>query len=599
MKPGTHLVLTQLRYRDLVLDTAGWGIDFRPSDSYTQNSFFDNVLIKGVGAGGIAFNGNANKVNGVRHEGTPREGFSSSRGVVVIDGGGTSVTNSMVADLPADAVGFRLRGGDGSGHAWFTSNSVVPAGAAAPSAGAGAGFVFENLEALYIDDLGGRKAHFINAKGVRIARAWTDGDAASLAQMYEMDRGSRVLIDDVYSSREMASPNQDNAPFHVSRWHQGAVEAYLAARGDVAAKLPASPAAARPAIAIGVNARDFAGDDGFPVKGDGVHDDAAGIQKAIDVFLANRENPAAPQSGAVYLPTGVYRITQPLTLPSGVVLVGDGSGTAIKYAGAGGVAIRFNDPSGTVSGAGVENVSISAENGGGVGDVRGVPVVGARLIDLVFQVSGWGIDLRDLRDGRIDNVHQKRMGTGAVRLEARNTLVSAVNTEFGVREGFNADPALLVVKGDGNTITGNVIEGVPSGSAHGIYVSGAGVTYGTNWVELIGGGKPMAGKDKIAVIFENLRDARIHELFILTSSQRVKFVNSQATFTMLDTNAEQWPLRTVVLMDEATRLEVEFAVSRHGLGDHGAQVTVAEQLVLAPGGATTGGVWSARAGSSN
>jgi hypothetical protein len=596
VKAGVHLVLMQMRFRDLVLDTAGWGIDFRSNDSYTQNSFFDNLLIKSVGAGGIAFNGNANKVNAVRAEGAPRDGFSSARGVVVIDGGGTSVTNSVLADLPAGALGFRLRGGDASGLAWFTNNSVVPAGSAAPAAGDTAGFLFENLEALYIDDLGGRKAHFVNAKGVRIARAWADGDGASLAQAYEMDGGSRVLIDDVYSTQPMVSPNRDNAPFHVSRWHQGTVDEYLAARGDVAAKLPASPTVARPAIAIGVNVLEFTGDTGFPVKGDGVNDDTAGIQKAINVFLSNRDNPAAPQSGAVYLPTGLYKISQPLTVPSGVVLVGDGSGSAIKYVGAGGVAVRFSDPSGTVTGAGVENLSISAENGGGVGDVRGVPVVGARLSDLVLQVSGWGIDLRDLRDGRLENVHQKRLGAGAVRLEARNTLVSAVNSEFGVRDGFNADPAILVVKGDGNTITGNVIEGVPSGSAHGIYVSGTGVIYGNNWVELIGGGKPMAGKDGVGVIFENLRDARIHEVFGLTSAQRAKFINSQAIFTILDTNAEQWPLTTTVLLDEASRLNVEFAISRYGLGDPGPRVTVAEQLVLSPGGAATGGVWSPRAG---
>jgi hypothetical protein len=265
-----------------------------------------------------------------------------------------------LAELPGGALGFRMRGGDASGHGWFTNNSVVPAGAAAPAAGDAAGFLFENLEALYIDDLGVRKAHFVNARGVRVARAWTDGDANSLSQLYEMDGGSRVLIDDVYSAQGMVSPNRDNAPFHVSRWHQGTVQDYLAARGDVAANLPASPAVARPAIAVGVNVMEFAGDDGFPVKGDGVHDDTAGIQKAINVFLANRENPSSPQSGAVYLPTGLYKISQPLTVPSGVVLMGDGSGTAIKSVGAGGVAVGFTDPWGTVTGAGVANVSIRA-----------------------------------------------------------------------------------------------------------------------------------------------------------------------------------------------------------------------------------------------
>jgi hypothetical protein len=65
---------------------------------------------------------------------------------------------------------------------------------------------------------------------------------------------------------------------------------------------------------------------------------------------------------------------------------------------------------------------------------------------------------------------------------------------------------------------------------------------------------------------------------------------------MLDTNGEHWPLDKLVLRDEATTLDVGFAISRYGLGDHGPRVRVAEQLVLFPGGDTTGGVWSARPG---
>ena len=594
-RSGAHLVLTQMRFREIILDTAKWGIDFRGGKSYTQNCFFDNVLIRSVGAGGIAFNGNANKVNAVRHEGAPRPGFQPGAGVVVIDGGGTSVTNCRLADLPADAVGFRLRGGDVSSHAWFTNNRVLPGGAAAPAAGTGPGFVFENFTGLYLDDLAGRRARFINAKGVRIARQWVEGDAAALSQLFDADAVSRVLIDDLYGTGGAAPANDAGARFRVTRWHAGTAADYLAAGGDPDAALPPSPAAARAAVAIGVNAKEVAGADGLPVRGDGVRDDTSGIQNAINLFLANRANPAAPQSGAVYLPTGVYRITQTLTLPSGVVLVGDGAGTAIKYTGAGGVAVRFSDPSGTVTNAGVENVSISAEGGGGVGDVRGVSVVNARLADLVFQCSGWGVDLRDVRNSRLDNVHQMRLGSGSVRVEGPSNVLSAVNTEFGVRPGFNADPAILVVRGDFNTVTGSVIEGVPAGSAHGIYVSGTGVTYGNNWVEISGGSPTVEAKDQVAVIFENVRDARIGELFVLTAKQRAKFVNSQATVLTFDNTADNSPLTTAVLADAATRLNVEFAISRYGLGDLGTTASVTEQLVLSPPGGS-GTVWAGRAG---
>lgn len=592
VRAAKRLHLTQLRFVNIVLDTAGWGINFLAADSGTQNCFFDNVLFRSVGAGGINIRGNANKLNAIRTEGAVRPNFKAKGGVVVVDGAGTSITRSALAGLPADAVGFYLRGSDGIGPAWFTGNTVAPADAAAPAAGDGPGFVFENLEGMYVDDLGGRRARFTNTRGVRIARQWAPNGASSIPQLLDADSKSRILINDVYGPQETAGVNTDQGVFRVLRSRIGTAADYLTARGDPAAALPPSPALTRNAVAIGLNVKEFAGDDGINVRGDGIHDDSPGIQKAINLFLANRADPAAPQSGAVYLPTGIYRITTPLMLPSGVVLIGDGSGTAIRYTGQGGVAVRFSDPSGTVAGAGLENLSISADAGGGVGDVRGVPVVAARMKDLVFNTASWGIDLRDLRDSRIDNIHQKLLGAGSVRIDGPRNLVHAVNTEFGVRRGFNADPALVVVRGDFNTITGSVIEGVPSNSATAMYVSGSGVTFGNNWMEITSNG-PLAAKDGIAVVFENLRDARIHDIFLLNSKHRAKFVNSQAKFTIVDTNAEALPLEKLFLTDAASRLTIELAISRHGLGDANPAIEITEQLVLVPRGDGTGAAWVA------
>ena len=585
------LIFTQVRFRDIVLDTAGWGIDFRDNDTYTQNSFFDNILIRNVGAGGLRFSGNANKLNGIRTEGAPRPNFNPNTGVVRVGGDGTAVSNSELAGLPADAVGFYFRGN--GGHVRMT-NSTVPVGDA-PAAGTGPGFVFDNTIGTYIDDLGGRSAKFINSYGVRILRQWVDGSAAALPQVLQGDDRTRILIDDVYGSQDPGAINADKAVFHITRWNRATVNDYRAARGDPSALLPPSPAASRNATAIGVNAREFVNDSGIAVRGDGVNDDTTGLQKAINLFLANRDNPNAPRSGAVYLPTGTYRITQPLTLPSGVVLIGDGGGTAIRYTGAGGVAVRFSDPSGTVTGAGLENLSIGAENGGAIGDVRGVPVVNARMSDLVIDAAGWGIDLRDLRNSKISNIHQRQIGAGSVRVVGNHNTFYAINTEFGARPGFANEPALVSIKGDYNSITGCLIEGVPTGSAHAFYVSGTGVTFGNNWTEINNTGQAIA-KDRIAFIFEDLHDATFHDIYLLTSNQRARFVNSTATFQMLGAGAERFPLTTYFLMDANTRINAEWAISLYGLGDHGAGVTVAEQLVLYPGGDQSGGVWSARGG---
>lgn len=581
VRSATKLYVTLMRFRDLVFDTAGWGIDFRGSD--TQNSFFENLLFRNLGTGAIYIHGNANKLNAIQVEGPVRTGFRAEPGIVVALGAGTSISNSVIRGAAADAaVGFYVNGGLGGGIQLFRNNSVEAPGVAGP--GGRARFVFENIEALTIDDFDGKKAKFIEGGAVRISRQWVDGNAYDLANYLETDSRTRILVDNVYSLQGADAINGQRAGVRFANWHRGTTADYVAAGGGAIATLPPSPAGARNATAIGVNVKEFVGDDGVSVRGDGLHDDTSGIQKAINLFLANRDAPGAPQSGAVYLPTGVYRITAPLSLPSGVVLIGDGSGTVIRYTGTGGPAIRFSDPSGTVNGAGIENLSIGAEEGSAIGDVAGVPVIGARMVNLALNVSGWGIDLRDLRESTISNIHQKQMRLGSVRVDGRNNLVHAINTEFGVRSGFNADPALVVVKGDGNTVTGSVIEGVPSGTAQAFYLSGTGLVFENNWAEITHLG-PLDAKDGIAFTFENVSNARVNELYLLNSKHRARFINSQVTITLFDTLAESFPMKDYVLMDATSSLKLEFAVSRYGVGTvPGRNVQVDQELVLIPGG---------------
>ena len=55
----------------------------------------------------------------------------------------------------------------------------------------------------------------------------------------------------------------------------------------------------------------------FGAKGDGKADDTAVIQKALEA--------AAPGSGVVHMPAGLYLISASLTVPAGVTLIGDGA----------------------------------------------------------------------------------------------------------------------------------------------------------------------------------------------------------------------------------------------------------------------------------
>ncbi len=65
----------------------------------------------------------------------------------------------------------------------------------------------------------------------------------------------------------------------------------------------------------------------FGARGNGADDDTAAIHNAIN---------SLPGGGVVYLPTGTYRITQPLYLKSGMILRGDGAAaTRLHFEGAG------------------------------------------------------------------------------------------------------------------------------------------------------------------------------------------------------------------------------------------------------------------------
>lgn len=89
----------------------------------------------------------------------------------------------------------------------------------------------------------------------------------------------------------------------------------------------ASLLAAAPAMAQGLNARDFG------AKGDGQADDTAAIQKALDKASAN--------GSVVSLPPGQYRLNGRLTIPVGVSLVGSWQGPHTSHLDKGSVLLCY------------------------------------------------------------------------------------------------------------------------------------------------------------------------------------------------------------------------------------------------------------------
>jgi hypothetical protein len=559
------LYLSQLRFRDLVLDTAGWGINF--AGHQTQNCFFEDVTSRNLGSGGIRIEGNANKIVGYRTTGFARRGFSASPGVLTVIGDQNRVADCDIGPLPA-----------GSGSAYYI-NGIFPSlnnvraevASGTPTASDDVAFTFENVEGGLVDDLWGSKARFVNTQGLEVGRQWVGAEATDVLQLLQVDARSRVIVDEIAgpgasTGRVLPLPPLPSADKVVlGRRSEATRETYVA---TAAPKDYDMPVVTVGGATFGVNARDFLSDSGAPVTGDWVADDTTGIQAAIDFVARPRSTDGDPVvGGVVYLPAGVYRTTQPLLLPDGVVLVGDGSATVIRYEGNGGVAVRFQGAPGaqSVTGAGVENLCIDADNGGAIDGAWGTTLQNVRVRDVVLTCRDWGVDLRscDTRNSTFDNVHQRQFGAGAVWIEGSSNRLYAVNTDFGTRDGFWADPALMVVRGDNNSVIGCVIEGVLPNTATGYYVSGTRLHWGFNWAEMSNNLDVATGLNNTAFIFENVSDvARVDNLHILSTTQRAQLINSQVRALQINNLAENYPLRQYFSIDANSAMEIDWQIAR-------------------------------------
>ena len=560
-----RLFVLQFHARNITLDTAGWGINFEGHQ--TQNCYFEDVTVRTPGSGALLIEGNVNKVVGVKVVDWVRDGFFASPGLIVVKGDSNRIQDCVVGPLPA-----------GSGSAYYISgyfpsleNNRADVSGVIPTLADGVAFTFDTAEGGTIDDLRGRKAQFINTVALEIGRQWVGPDVITLDDLLVRDDVSRLIVNEmsgpltiggVSRATTVLRPAADRV--HVTRWADLPAELYFAGAPPVVNR-QTTPSVAGGAPAYGVNVRDFAADAGMP--GNLARDDTAAVQAAINALTRPRPRAAGGMAvgGIVYLPAGAYRITSPLLVPDGVVLVGEGAGTAIKYDGRAGAAIQFRTAGkSVVTGAGVENLCISAQSAGAIGAAPGTVLEGIRVQEVVLNCLGWGIDLRQCvtRNSAFDNVHQRDLGTGSVWVHGDGNRFYAINTEFGVRPGFVAEPALLVVRGDNNSIVGCVIEGVPDRSATAIYVNGSGLYWSHNWAEIQNTGIPDA-RNNDAFIFENVRNvAHVDNLHILTTVHRARFINSSVKIAQINNFGENFPLKDYFAFDSASTLEIDWVIAR-------------------------------------
>jgi hypothetical protein len=225
------------------------------------------------------------------------------------------------------------------------------------------------------------------------------------------------------------------------------------------AMVTAAQVAPPPAVVRSANARDFG------AKGDGVTDDTAAIQRALDSIQGG--------SGVVHLPAGSYRITGTLMVRDGCTLLGEGarwetSATRIVVLEPGFAAIRLHHVSA------VKGLSISYPNnrnnvsptkyppaillGGinpavedvafdcawdGVSTVPGIATGQSLFRNLTGHIHNVGMHLSGIRDiVRVENVHW--FVAGSPLDETTYYRANRVGFELGDVDGFIMSKCFII-----------------------------------------------------------------------------------------------------------------------------------------------------------
>ena len=189
----------------------------------------------------------------------------------------------------------------------------------------------------------------------------------------------------------------------------------------------------------------------FGAVGDGVADDTAEIQAAINA------------SGVVYIPDGTYKITSSISLKSNLLIYGNGTSSKIQISADGVKAFS------TGVSTGYSNIKISdlLINGGG------------QTTDIYTGYKGaYGVYLSGTTNAIVDNVHIEKMGI----VNSANPLI---DNPWG---GYGIVVEARYGNIDNIRISNCVVSNIAGGGAvygDGIYVAGYAPSVGTSFVDVV------------------------------------------------------------------------------------------------------------------
>jgi len=190
---------------------------------------------------------------------------------------------------------------------------------------------------------------------------------------------------------------------------------------------------------------------GYGAVGDGVTDDAAAIQAAIDAA-------SAAGGGIVFLPQGTYKITSSLTMKSGVSIIGVGGvNESVILNSSNGTALNF--PNTVIyTAVRLENFSIKGDTDGGYSPTYAIYGANFRTHCVIKNVRIWrhqyGIELNDCWYSLYENIYTNTTST-----------------------------AIKLITANGVTIRGCIIHGLTDNTASALEIAGSSVLIQANYFE--------------------------------------------------------------------------------------------------------------------
>src|SRR3990167_3508654 len=203
-------------------------------------------------------------------------------------------------------------------------------------------------------------------------------------------------------------------------------------------------------------------DPDYGAVGDGVTDDTAAIQAAIDDLKDSSETTQLTESRYLYFPKGIYLISSPISLYSGIILSGDGQGSLIKasggFAGTALVLLKGQGLNAYNQFSGYRDVGFEC-----TGAIWCVKADAAAIVNSEFR-NGWmdcgfGLDLGTYTQGcTVDGLFVIGSTDQLLHLKGNWNKLRNIDKEGGT--GTSTDQYILIENHTASNSNGNEIEGI-------------------------------------------------------------------------------------------------------------------------------------------